>query len=137
MQPDWTVPLDDMLTERLLCGGKAQWMDIRIVAGLARCASLCQRCYTAHGWAPVDRLLAARVRQGEVGRSDESGSEVYLVCTRLASPRAWGLLLTAPLLRVSRMLRVGIEREGVHHIGGVYQPVFVHVQGGTHSESPF
>jgi hypothetical protein len=66
MLPDWTVALDDMQVERhrtcVRCGKIAQRMDIRVVAGLALFACLCQRCYTAHGWQAVDALLAQRAR---------------------------------------------------------------------------
>ena len=62
--PDLTVPLDDMLVERfphcMLCAQPAKWMDIRIVHGLARFASLCARCHQAHGWRAVDAVLALR-----------------------------------------------------------------------------
>jgi hypothetical protein len=35
------------------------------------------------------------------------------------------------------MLLVGIEGEGVHHIGGIDEAVVVNVQGGTHGRGPF
>ncbi len=65
MRPDWTVPMDDMLTERhrpcLLCGRVAQWMDIGEVEGRAYFCCLCARCYASgQGWGVLEALLATR-----------------------------------------------------------------------------